>query len=160
MVFTDLRHQLKAFVAGRWWHRYTLLPGNVAHDHAKKRASSLIDTNRRVYRLIFLTIACIALIAFSTMFMYVEYVVGVQHKIAHLMLTAIFYLGVIFQHKNAMAPLLTVIAEHCFHSYGVNTLLHSLSHPKSHQTLPRVVRSLSRRCSPGTVLVTPQNTSL
>ncbi|KAI0899722.1 phosphoglycerate mutase-like protein [Annulohypoxylon nitens] len=69
MVFTDLRHQLKAFVAGRWWHRYTLLPGNVAHDHAKKRASSLIDTNRRVYRLIFLTIACIALIAFSTMFM-------------------------------------------------------------------------------------------
>ncbi|KAI1210892.1 phosphoglycerate mutase-like protein [Annulohypoxylon truncatum] len=72
MVFTDLRHQLKALVAGRWWHRYTLLPGNVTHDFAKKRTISLIDTRTRIYRLVIMAIACVALIAFSVMFMYVK----------------------------------------------------------------------------------------
>ncbi|KAI2469419.1 phosphoglycerate mutase-like protein [Annulohypoxylon bovei var. microspora] len=69
MVFTDLRRQLTAFVAGRWWHTYTLLPGNVTHGYAKKRTVSWIDYNTRAFRFIIVAIACVALITFSTMFM-------------------------------------------------------------------------------------------
>ncbi|OTB19952.1 hypothetical protein K445DRAFT_18494 [Daldinia sp. EC12] len=77
MVFTDLRRQLTAFVAGGSY-KYTLLPENASRSQMQKRATGWVNRHIFSIRLALCALLSIVIISFSMTFMYVKQSISSQ----------------------------------------------------------------------------------